>query len=86
MNSIDSPQTVHLYLPPVSSPLAQPRVLIDTQELCVITAIVTLLTLDLLIPTIALALQVLFITALLVSYLVHRLQTPPVIPDYGTTT
>ena len=49
-------------------------------------AIVTLLTLDLLIPTIALALQVLFVTALLISYLVHRLQMPPVIPDYGTTT
>ena len=86
MNSIDSSQTVHLYLPSVSSPLAQPRVLIDTQELCVIMAIVTLLTLNLLIPTIMLALQVLFITALLVSYLVHCLQMPPVIPDYGTTT
>jgi hypothetical protein len=87
MNSIDSPQTVHLYLPPplVSTPLAQPRVLIDTTELCIITVIIVLLIIDLLIPHIALALQATFVTVLLVLYLVHRLQISPQVFE-GTTT
>jgi hypothetical protein len=59
--------------------------LIDTKELCIVTVIVVLLAIDLLIPHIALALQVLLVTVFLVLYLVHRLQISPQVFE-GTTT